>query len=586
MEGIKKKGILVGCLTFSLVLHISCLYFLQNNGFVQKNVSKSILEQQSKLEKNRYLETVFQNIIEKKSSPINPLDELPSVKFEAKKKITFSAHPLKLAEPLKQPLEMNIAKKEADLLANEQYIASNDLPSSKLKINYSKDDKVYKSIKDSTKNISLSKKNRGNFLPKSTFKKEDEKVNPLDFKTELDKEICHSFPTAKTNSFKGFVPKNLKIDNPTEISLKPIKRQIDIPLKPASFISLPHLNTYNCSDDFDTDIVFLPNDEGDGYIFALTLIPKPYVDFPKIKQNFFFLIDRSNGIGQKRFHTTQSAVLRSLTFLNEEDTFNIIAFDNRVELLSPYNVNYGKEGVVKARQFLDKLSLGNIFTSSNLSYPLYSVLSYPSDDDEINVAILLTNGDGISEMFNNRFVLNEWSLENKGHVSLYSLGLSSDQKIPMMEVFTSFNQGKVLTAKTSTGIKRKLLKLMQSIKHPIAKDVTLSAISKDSLANIELYSHLKPPHLYCNDPYVIMGSVKTLDDFILFVQARRNGGFLNIKKSITFKGAKTADKVLRKQWALQKAYEKYNFFLQTQDPKYLKEVKAILTPYKIDPIFP
>jgi len=64
--------------------------------------------------------------------------------------------------------------------------------------------------------------------------------------------------------------------------------QVPLPNLP----SLNQLDTISCGEDFDIDLIFAPCDDDIGYIFALTLIPKPDLDLEKIKQNFIFLIDR------------------------------------------------------------------------------------------------------------------------------------------------------------------------------------------------------------------------------------------------------------------------------------------------------
>lgn len=548
------------------------LFLLQSTSIWQEERSGAD-NKLSKREERDFLKTVFEKTVVHKSSlekqNDNPkpswADDIPLDCYDQKPK------PYKKKKSQKKIQHHKICKKN--------FIKTEKIPDKKIQISQSKKDRSFKDLakKIEVKTIEeISNKKLADSLKPDL---EEEFISYVPIKTEP--KLRESY---KLDPFKNIKP-NQKCEYVAAGSSVPQKAKIEIKKKKFGFFNLKDLQTTSCSENFDTDLVFLPKEDGSGYIFALTLIPKPYVDFPKIKQNYFFLLDRSNGIGKKRFHVTQSAILKALANLPEGDTFNILAFDNQVELMSPYNLNQGKNGLVQAKRFLDNLYIGSIFTSSNLTLPLYSVLSYPNSSEEINIAILLTNGDGIAEVFNNRMLVDEWSVKNNGKVCLHSLCLDSDKEQLMMEMFSAFNQGKVTSSSTVLGLKRKLLKLMKQLKNPIAKDVRFTAVSKNNDNPIELYTYLKPPHLYLDDPYVIMGSVKNLDDFVLFIQGKRNKQFLNIKKDISFVNARAGHRSLRKQYAMQMAFEKYQHFVYEKDPKYITEMKNLLAPYHIDTAF-
>lgn len=574
----RNRSYLFLSLIFSIGLHLFFAYLLQCSGVL---ISQGNKENKSfvRQEERDYLKTVFDNVAIQHKSLEKPLEQ-PKLFLE--KSVCLLPHKKTMEEYVASFTDFTQDLKDKKI-EEKHFIKQRETLHKPLfaQTLMPKDALLQDSFEKLAKkvNIIVAEKGPNNNLPTPIATHEKECFVPSLSKPTLIEKKNYTFePLLSFKSQDSFALEKGK-------RLGPEKGKIEIQKKKFGFFKLKDLSTESCSEDFDTDLVFFPKEDGDGYVFALTLIPKPCVDFPKIKQNYFFLLDRSNGIGSKRFHVTQGAILKALTHLSEADTFNILAFDNQVRLLSPCNMPFGKQGLGVAKKFLDGISIGTIFSSSNVVTPLYSVLSYPSHEDDINVAILLTNGDGVAEVFNNRLLVEEWSLQNAGKVSLYSLSLTSDVQNVMMQMFSAFNKGKVLTSSTLYGIKRQLIKLMQQIKHPIAKDVQFTAVSKDNGKPIELFTYLKPPHLYKDDPYVIMGSVKTLDDFVLFVQGKRNGSYLNIKKNISFVNATTAQKRLKKDWAMQLAFEKYQSYIYEKDPKYLTEMRKILTPYDIEASF-
>ena len=90
---------------------------------------------------------------------------------------------------------------------------------------------------------------------------------------------------------------------------------------------------------------------------------------------------------------------------------------------------------------------------------------------------------------------------------------------------------------------------------------------------------MQMPHLYLEQPYVILGSAETLDDFILFVQGRIKGKWLNIKKTVSFLNAKRGSQSLKGEWALQRAYRLYELYLRDDNPGHLAEARLLLEPY-------
>jgi hypothetical protein len=218
--------------------------------------------------------------------------------------------------------------------------------------------------------------------------------------------------------------------------------------------------------------------------------------------------------------------------------------------------------------------------------PLYKVLTKNVNDDEINIAILLSNGDGLQKI-NNYKIFNEWTKLNKGNLSLYSLCLTEDNNGSLLELFSSLNKGKQLISTTNRGIKRKLLKLMKSISYPIVKNLVPSAICLEENVNIKLFSsNSSLPHLYLDEPYVILGTTNKLEDFTLFLQGKCANKWFNLKKHISFDKAKQGGIELQKELAQKRASICYEKYLTDSNPMHLEEAKKHIEPFNdCTPVF-
>lgn len=312
--------------------------------------------------------------------------------------------------------------------------------------------------------------------------------------------------------------------------------------------SLAGLQTLSPNDAFEIELE-MTRDEENGTLFALTLWPRAQLELPRIPQRITFLIDRANSIQQSRLRVTKTAIARAIEGLDPEDTFNIIAFDNKLTKAFPQWVVSTEETQAEAEGFLNKLELGSLFHSSDLFNPLALTVPYESKPDEHHTVFLITDGEGFSKERMQDAILSSWTLQNQGKVSLYTVALDSDPYLAFLENASLRNRGKMITASTGRGLKRRLLKLMRSLHNPIAQEITCVAYSRRTGAPIQLYPTHHLPNLFRDDPLVLWGRADTLDDFLLVVQGRLKEGWLTIRKEISFAQAKRGGERLRNHWA-------------------------------------
>lgn len=320
------------------------------------------------------------------------------------------------------------------------------------------------------------------------------------------------------------------------------------------FLSLAELDTVNLSDCFNVELSFLAKQEGSGYLFALTLVPRADLTLPKIQQRITFLIDRANSIQKERFIASKQAVLRALDELDEEDSFNIIVFDSKMEKLFPTFSKVNASSISKAEVFLDKIGLGSFFATSDPYKPLLLTIPREVQEDEIYTAVLVTDGETLSNKSVHDTLMNDWTMQNQGKVSLYVVGMETDTNGKALETLCTLNRGRLIQSTSGRGIKRQILKLTKNIKTPLAKDLSSKVVCRGEGRPIELYPQpALAPHLYLNQPYVILGSTDTLDDFMVFIQGRLKDQWLNLRKTISFVNAKKGNASLKTAFHL---YEK------------------------------
>lgn len=374
-----------------------------------------------------------------------------------------------------------------------------------------------------------------------------------------------------------------------------IKKDLQLSSSTIRFPSNSSLDVLSCrneeralswSDAFLTQVDYF--EKGPNKIlFAITLLPKPGADFEKLPQHIYYLMDTANVIQQSRLKATKNAIIRSLSYLSHEDRFNIIGFDHKLRRFAQENLSPTSYNKKLTRQFLQGLDLGSMFFSANPYKALSSLLHEQIDPEAISTIVLLTNGDGLGNKHHYRKQMREFSQRNAGKFNLFCLGMTEDEQLPMLETLALFNKGSLYASPTKGGLKRKLGKLIQSIQSPIATNLSVHACSKDPELSICLTpKNARLGDLYANTPLIILGETDSLSNFTLFIQGKRRGEFVQIRKKISFDQATKVEDTLEQSWALEKAVDYYHEFFFTGDKEHAKKALAYLNAHELPPIFP
>lgn len=356
----------------------------------------------------------------------------------------------------------------------------------------------------------------------------------------------------------------------------PLLSPIFLPLTASEESKEEILNT----DAFNFRLEYAPKGN-EGYLFRISLFPKPHFDFKKIKQNFFFIIDRSSSIPVESYERAKKAVFNALKILNSESTFNILIFDHQVVRLSHQNLSLNKENLLKAKNFLTEQKHGGFFATTDLYSSLGDIIPEVVAENELNSAILLSDGDTFMSRDNQRKMIANWTKKNAGKVSLFCIAEGKANNVPLLHLLSDFNRGFFLYDENEGTIANALEKLLLLIQNPIGKDIAVTALSKNPRTNIALYPSLcRMPDLYKEIPYTMYGTLSDPSDFVLFLQGRYYDEPFDIKLKLSLPcGSEVPLAVLESKVALQQAYAHYEQYLNEGSLPSLMQAQKILTSY-------
>jgi hypothetical protein len=359
---------------------------------------------------------------------------------------------------------------------------------------------------------------------------------------------------------------------------EPLVRELDIKREPIlsrlKEYDFPNVSpTTSWNDHFTVDVQVAPHPEGEGYIFSLVLTPLGDLSAMQLKQNVYFVIDRSNSIERTRYENFKRATLRALNFLREGDLFNIIIFDRKIHRLSDKNLPVTKRSIEVAEQFLKKKEYQAAFAATEVYSTLKKILPSSLPEDELHTLFLLSDGNTLLDLKKQRKAILQWTQQNSGKVSLYAATAGGDNHLTLLDLLSRCNRGELIYSRTHAAFPRRLAKAVATLHLPLAKELSFQAVPAEAGHQIQLYPpSYRAPALYARQPYVIVGKSDQLKDFTLFVEGLNRGEPITIRKEISFAHAKKARILLEKRWALQEVQTNYENFLK--DGKGIHLIKA------------
>ena len=376
----------------------------------------------------------------------------------------------------------------------------------------------------------------------------------------------------------------------TEVTLEQTPIPADVPqFKPSApvtfYSALPELSSYGIpayksvdwNDAFEVDIKTLAREEG-GYLFSLTFVPKMDLTQHCLKQNYYFLIDRSNSIEKHRYQSFKRAVTRAIASLREGDSFNVIIFDSKVARLSEKLLPFNKKNQRLAEEFLERQPHGHYGPAIDFYSCLGKIIPSQVDDEEAHTAILISDGESSLKQDKQRSLINAWLQANRGKVTLYTAAVGQDNNLSSLDLLGTVSRGSLLYSDTHTGFPRRLAKLVLTLRSPVAKEMSLSILPTDPSVRLQLYpSSSRLPYLFSDHPYVLYGTADKLSDFTLILEGKNKGQILSIKKDISFAKAKPGNRLLSKEWSTQQAHLFYEQYLQEGKPALLEEAQKLLS---------
>jgi Ca-activated chloride channel family protein len=223
-------------------------------------------------------------------------------------------------------------------------------------------------------------------------------------------------------------------------------------------------------------ISYRPSPGDDGYFL---LLASPEVKAPDSRpqpKTVIFVLDKSGSMAGKKIEQARKALKSVLNNLREDDLFNIVVYDDRVESYKPELERYSSRTREDAERFVDNIREGG---STNIDAALKTTVGMIRDDYRPSYVLFLT--DGLPTTGENRElnIAENCKQANKYRARIFCFGVGFDVNARLLDRLSGGNSGTSAYVKPDEDIEAHVGRFYAKMTSPVLSDLRVELAGID-----------------------------------------------------------------------------------------------------------
>jgi len=215
-------------------------------------------------------------------------------------------------------------------------------------------------------------------------------------------------------------------------------------------------------------ISYRPSSGDDGYFLLLASPEVKAADARPQSKTVIFVLDRSGSMAGKKIEQARKALKSVLNNLRNDDLFNIIVYDDRVESFKPELERYQSHSREDAERFVDNIREGG---STNIDSALKTALGMVRDDSRPSYVLFLTDGLPTSGETQELKIADNCRQANSRRARLFCFGVGFDVNARLLDRLSGGNSGTSEYVKPDEDIEAHVGRFYAKMTSPVLADL-------------------------------------------------------------------------------------------------------------------
>jgi Ca-activated chloride channel family protein len=219
-----------------------------------------------------------------------------------------------------------------------------------------------------------------------------------------------------------------------------------------------------------------PSESEDGYFL---LLASPEVKAPDTRpspKTVIFVIDRSGSMAGKKIEQARGALKSVLNNLRDDDLFNIVAYDDRVESYKPELERFSSRAREDAERFVDNIREGG---STNIDAALKTAVAMVQDSSRPSYVLFLTDGLPTAGETRELTIAENCRNANSRRSRIFCFGVGFDVNARLLDRLSGGNSGTSEYVKPDEDIERHVSSFYSKMTRPVLSDIRIELTGVD-----------------------------------------------------------------------------------------------------------
>jgi Ca-activated chloride channel family protein len=221
---------------------------------------------------------------------------------------------------------------------------------------------------------------------------------------------------------------------------------------------------------------YRPSESEDGYVLVLASPEVKPQDTKPLPKTVIFVLDRSGSMAGKKIEQARRALKSVLNNLREDDLFNIVVYDDRVETFKPELQRYGSSSRDEAERFVENIREGG---STNIDSALKTALGMVQSSSRPNYVLFLTDGLPTAGETREMSIAENCRNANQRRARIFAFGVGYDVNARLLDRLSGGNSGTSEYVKPDEDIEAHVGRFYAKMTSPVLADIRIELTGTD-----------------------------------------------------------------------------------------------------------
>jgi Ca-activated chloride channel family protein len=218
-------------------------------------------------------------------------------------------------------------------------------------------------------------------------------------------------------------------------------------------------------------ISYRPHADKDGYFMLLAAPGFPEADRTPVPKNVVFVIDKSGSMQGKKIEQAREAAKFIVNNLRDRDTFNIVAYDDRIDSFAPEMQRYGQQTRSDALAYIDNLRAGG---STNIDGALRHALKMLREESGPTYVLFMTDGLPTAGERDEMKIASNAKRANKAGARLINFGVGYDVNARLLDRLSRGSHGASEYVKPDASLEAAVSRYYEKVTAPVMTEIKVA----------------------------------------------------------------------------------------------------------------